>query len=361
MRFAVLLILSLSLLKAHPAKAAAPLPQDSTSAVILAYQNIGQDNAPENNLRIEQFNDHLDEIKRADYNVIALPDLITALKTQTPLPEKTIVITFEGALRSAYENGMKPLLENNIPFTVFFSSSQTEYESHLDWKELRALSKNKNVTLGILPANYNHITPLSEAEQKRQINKGRADFAQNVGMETAYFSYPFGEVSNALKEIVKAQSFEAAFGLQSGPAFAGSDIHDLPRFSMTESYGDLERFRMITKSLPLPVTGVEPQDSYLTTTTPAIGFTLPEALQSEIGNISCFISNQEKPQVETIGPRVEIRAQMPLDTERTRINCTLPAPKDADDTPRWRWFGMLLDQAENNEEKQTILRQDVLQ
>lgn len=360
MRFAVLLILSIACLKAHPANAAVTLPQDTTSAVILAYQNIGQDNAPENNLRIEQFNDHLEEIKRADYNVISMPELIAALKAQTPLPEKTIVITFEGALRSAYENGMKPLLANNIPFTVFFSGSQTAYENHLDWKELRALSKNKHVTLGILPANYNHITQLPPAEQKRQINKARADFAQNIGIETAYFSYPFGEVSNALKDIVKTQNFEAAFGLQSGPAFTGSDLRMLPRFSMTESYGDLERFRMITKALPLPVKGVKPSDPYLTTKPPAIGFTLPEALQPDIANISCFISNQEKPQIETIGPRVEIRALMPLDTERTRINCTLPAPKDADDNPRWRWFGMLLDQA-GSEEKQTILPQGGLQ
>ncbi len=339
----------------NAANAHSQILEDKTKAVILAYQRIGEDSVPESNLRTGQFEEHIEEILNAGYNVIALDDLLIALESKTPLPDKTIAITFEGGFRSAYDNAMPVLLDNDLPFAVFFSTGLTDRDTTIDWKELRTLSKNKNVTLGILPASYSHITALPLAEQKRAINKARAEFAEHIGEETQFFSYPFGEISNTLIDILKEQNIQAAFGLQSGPAHAGSNLLTLPRFTMTESYGDAERFRMITQALPMPVTDIEPQDMLLRSNTPALGFTLPETLIDQADKLSCFISGQEqKPTLEHIGSRIEIRPHEPLENDRTRINCTLPGPKDEDDTPRWRWFGMLLHQTnfvENNQAK----------
>lgn len=336
-----------------PVKAAHPqttLPEDNTSAVILAYHRIGEDSIPESNLRIEQFEQHINEIVEGHYNVISIPDLVQAIKSVTPLPPKTIAITFEGGFQSAYQHAFPLLLKQNIPFTVFFSSGLTERENYLSWKELKQLSKNKHVTLGILPSSYTHIIELPENEQSRLINKARADFKDKLSYETQYFSYPFGETSNQLKKITKDQEFAASFSLKSGPAYKTSDLQSLPRFTMTESYGDIDRFRMITQSLPLPITDIEPQNAFITTTTPSIGFTIPEALENEIKGISCFISEQsKKPEIEILGRRIELRPKEPLQSERTRINCTLPARHDVNDNPRWRWLGMLLTKKSSSE------------
>lgn len=347
MRNRILFYLVTCLLATHSALASttipASLPQDDTSASILAYYRIGEDAYPQSNLRTEQFNAHINEIITKDYNVIALPDLMTALKNKTPLPPKTIAITFEGAYQSTYSRAMRPLLEKNIPFTVFFAATMTDRTNHLNWKELRNLSKKKAVTLGIFPHTYTHIAHFPEAEQRRQINKARSDFRDKIGNEAQYFSYPFGEISTTLKTIIKEQSFTAAFGLQSGTAYNGHDIYALPRFTMTEQYGGLDRFRLVTNALPLPAHDIEPENPLITDINTAIGFTLPKALESQSGNLSCFISgHQEKPDLQKLGSRIELRPKEPLNAERTRINCTLPAPENTDETPRWRWFGMLL-------------------
>ncbi|MGH1398830.1 MAG: polysaccharide deacetylase family protein [Alphaproteobacteria bacterium] len=300
---------------------------DQSSAVILAYQRVSENTHHEGNLRLNQFIEHINEIRRGGYNVLPLPTIIAALKNQTPLPQKTLAITFDGAFPSALNTAAPILIKNDLPFTIF---TPTE---NADWKTLKKLNKSKLITLGIMSHQYTRITALPAAEQRRQINKARSAFKEKTGKESQYFAYPFGEISNTLKSILKEQNLTAAFGLHSGAAYEHTDTLQIPRFIMTENFGDITRFRNIINATALPATDTEPQNWKLErATAPAIGFTLPKPPQ----NLSCFISGQEKPTLEIIGNRVEIRPQEPITANRTRINCTQKEGKS------WRWLGMLL-------------------
>ena len=107
---------------------------------------------------------------------------------------------------------------------------------------------------------------------------------------------------------------------------------------MTERYGSPERLSLITKALPLPVTDITPDNTH-PESTETIGFTVKPSLTNELKNLSCFVSGQEKPTIETINNRVEIRPAHPI-TVRTRINCTLPVQYDHNTL--WRWQGFLI-------------------
>jgi hypothetical protein len=161
--------------------------------------------------------------------------------------------------------------------------------------------------------------------------------------EAQFFSYPFGEYTAAYKAIIESSGFTAAFGLQSGAAFHSSDFFALPRFTMTDKYGDLERFRTVAQTLPFPVIDVEPQGTELSADNPVIGFSVPAYLVSSLKSLSCFATGQPEPEMHILDERVELRLKETIDEDRIRINCTLPGPSNPDDdTPAWRWFGMLL-------------------
>jgi hypothetical protein len=118
----------------------------------------------------------------------------------------------------------------------------------------------------------------------------------------------------------------------------------LPRFTMTDSFADLDRFRLTANALPLPVSDISPQDPYLKEEPLATGFSVHESLTGDLGSLSCFSSVHGQPELEIIGNRIELRHEENFDQNRIRINCTLPGPtsSDLDAIPRWRWFGMLL-------------------
>jgi hypothetical protein len=118
----------------------------------------------------------------------------------------------------------------------------------------------------------------------------------------------------------------------------------LPRFSITAPFASMDRFTMTANALPLPVTDIAPNDFQATENPPLIGFTVDPALSPQLKDLSCFASGQTvTPEVKHPTPsRVELRYPATPDTDRLRINCTLPAPKSEDENPRWRWFGMMV-------------------
>lgn len=336
------------------ARASEPVPEDKSALVILAYSGIGEDSYPDTNLRREQFREHLSELINGEYNVIALPEAVTALRDKKNLPPKAVVITFEGAYQSAFENAMPLLQEHHLPFTVFYASGSADSQNtrYMSWESLKSLSKEENVSLGILPVAYSPLGEMSETEFLRQINNARVRHREKLGRAAQFFSYPFGLYHERHKKAIEQQGFTAAFGLHSGVAYAGSDLYALPRFSMTEKYGDLGRFRLITNALPLPVTDQEPESPQTDSASPSVGFTLAPSLAEYAKELSCFITGQGKAEIQTLGQsRIEIRPNAPFEDGRVRVNCTMPGPSDErNDTPAWRWLGMLFMAAETMEE-----------
>src|ERR1035437_8011758 len=75
----------------------ASIPADKSAAVIFVYQRIGEDAVPQSNISIDQFKEHLNELKKDGYSVLPLTKIIDAVKSGDPLPPKTVAITFEGA------------------------------------------------------------------------------------------------------------------------------------------------------------------------------------------------------------------------------------------------------------------------
>lgn len=330
---------------APSARAAEGTDFDNKYAVIFAYFNVGDDSNPNINIRREQFANQIQELMDGPYNILPLPRIIEAFKTGQTLPDRSVAITFDGADKSILDFAAPTLIENEIPFTVFIPAGRVTQGKapYMTWDDLRALKKSKLVSFGLHPSSYGHLIGAKPEEIRRQINNSLTLIRQELNRDVTMMAYPYGEFDTAFLEIARSMGFKAAFGQQSGVAHAGDNILTLPRFTLTERYGDMERFRMTANALPLPVTDVSPETPYLETTSPAIGFSLPPSLRKNIGTLSCFSSVEDKPKLQTINnSRVEIRLAEAFDNERPRLNCTMPVqPKSGAEETRWRWYGVL--------------------
>ncbi len=322
------------------------IPQDRTAAVIVAYQRIGEDEYPAASIEQDKFEAHIEELEKGGYKILPLPDIIAAFKNGTTLPARTVALTFDGAHRSVLDKAVPLLKKENIPFTIFVATDHMDRNApeYIGWPDLKKLAQQKLVTIGLHPANYELLDSANADEIKRQINNARTRLRDMTGVDTKFFAYPSGQYSTAYRDIVAASGFDAAFGQQSGVAYGGADIYGLPRFVMTESYGDIDRFRMTVNALPLPVSDVEPKDPHLSTMKPVIGFTVDGALASSLPQLACFVPGQGKPEIQRIGKnRIEMRLEKDFENDRVRINCTMPGPLTEDgDEQRWRWYGLLL-------------------
>ena len=65
------------------------------------------------------------------------------------------------------------------------------------------------------------------------------------------------------KKIIRELGFKFAFGQHSGVIDETKDLFELPRFPINEKYGDMKRFKTLTKTLPLKYKEITPAEKYL--------------------------------------------------------------------------------------------------
>ncbi len=307
-----------------------------SGAVVFSYSRFGDDRAPGASIRVDQFEDHLDELKDGDYTVLPLPKVVEALLTGGVLPDKTVAITIDEATDSVYQYAWPRLKAAGLPVTLFVATDAVDagLSGSMTWAEVRELS-NGGVTIGALSASALPMPGRTPQEIQGDLERMKARFKAELGFVPTLFAYPHGEYSLAVRRQVAQAGFRAAFGQQSGVAYAGADPFALPRFVMNDAYGTTDRFEMAADALPLPVFEITPADPVLSRNPPLLGFTVPDTI-GNLDQLACFASGQGRAALERLDSnRIEVRITDPFPPGRARVNCTLPAEDD-----RWRWFGV---------------------
>ena len=317
----------------------------SDSAVIFVYHRFGEDKYPSTSIKLEQFEEHLTELKSGGYTVMALPDIIKALRSGTELPDKTIALTIDDAYLSVYENAWPRLKELGLPFTLFIATDPVDQgiQGYMSWAQIRELSQN-GVTIGSQTASHLHMAAADYLTNQRELEKSNARFKKKLGTRPNLIAYPYGETSQSVKKLAQASGFVAGFGQHSGVAAKTPDMFFLPRFAMNENYGDIKRFKLAARALALNTGDISPADPLIDNgddNPPAFGFTIKgdAALTKSLNKLRCYASHEGNLGITSLGgengqTRIEIRMKKKLPKGRTRLNCTLPTSEG-----RWYWFG----------------------
>ena len=308
-------------------------------ASILMYHRFGEQDYPSTNIRMEQFREHLEELKKDKYTVLPLGEIVDKLKSGAVLPDRSVAITIDDAYLSVYENAWPLLKEAGFPFTIFVSTDNLDQKmpAFMNWAQLKEMA-DQGVYVGHHTASHAHLPRLSADKLKEEIERASESFKKNLGFVPGLFAYPYGEYGSDIKDYIERAGFKAAFGQQSGVAYAQHDLFALPRFALNENYGSIGRLRLAANAMPLRVRNIMPTDNILRQNPPAFGFSLAEDYPN-LKQLSCYSSNQSGGTVpnQRLGQdRIEIRLTKAYAPGRGRINCTLPGPEG-----RYRWFGTL--------------------
>ncbi len=334
-RLARLALIAAALAGAGVAFARPGPAQAGSNAVFIMYHRFGDERYPATNIAVEQFEAHIAELVSGGYKVLPVPEIVAALKAGRDLPDRTVGITIDDAYESVYRVAWPRFKAAGLPFTLFVSTDAVDggFKDMMTWDQIRELAA-AGVTIGNHGAAHAHMAYMKADEAAADIARAARRFTAELGRAPRLFAYPYGEYGRALRDLVAASGFDAAFGQQSGAAGAGGDAYAEPRFPLNEAYGDMKRFRLVVNTLPIPVTDITPSDPLLGPNPPPFGFTVAPGIDN-LGQLNCFASGRGRARVERLGERrIEVRVSEPFPPGRTRINCTMPAGNG-----RWRWFG----------------------
>jgi len=300
----------------------------------LMYHRFDESKYPSTNIQMDVFKQQIKIIRDSKYNFYDPKDL--EKNFHNAKLEKEILITIDDAFSSFYEVAWPYLKKEKIPFILFVSTEAIGKNGYMTWDQIKELEKENTSYIGNHSHTHSYLVDLKNDDFIKDINTASAMFIKNLGYNPIFFSYPFGEYSNLIKEQI-AKNFKFSFGQHSGVIDVNKDQYELPRFPINEKYGDLKRFQFLIDLQPLQYKILYPEEKYITKNNPPKFSVEFFDEQKNLNNINCFSNegNQwEKSNIDFNKNTLNINFREKFLFRRGRVNCSL------NDKGIWRWFGV---------------------
>ncbi len=178
---------------------------------------------------------HLRYLNEQGFSGVLLTDIRDALLLGKPLPEKPVAITFDDGRENQYTNAV-PLLEK-YGFVVTFSpfTNAIGRPGYMTWEQLAELC-DAGHDIGSHAVYHPFMTKLSEDEMRREAGGSRAVLQENLDIEVAVFSHPFGLYDERVNSVLSELGYSVARGLQHTAEHRTEDLMSLGAYIATENF-----------------------------------------------------------------------------------------------------------------------------
>ncbi|GAC17955.1 polysaccharide deacetylase family protein [Paraglaciecola arctica] len=311
------------------------------NAVILLYHHVSITTPEVTSVSPDTFRQHMQYLAD-NHKVLPLKQVINALQNRQPLPDKTVVITFDDGYDNIYDNAHPILKIFGFPYTIFINPPLIgEVNYQLDWQQVKLMS-NEGATFANHGSNHGHLLMKNTDETEenwlnrtlQQIESAEKTLKENLGYSLKYFAYPYGEFDPQLKNRLNSQGY-VGFAQHSGAIASYSDFSALPRYPAAGMYSNIETLKVKLNSLAMPVTDISPSDPKLELPykNQKLRFTI-KTKDLTPQQISCFQNGQLLNKV-IAGNTLAVEINPITQPGRHRINCTAPSVSEKD---RYYWF-----------------------
>ena len=311
---------------------------DDFGLISIMYHRFDENKYPSTNIRMNDFKKHLEIIEENKISFINPKDFEKEIRNNKL--KRKILLTIDDGFASFYRNAWPILKEKKIPFILFISTREVGAFNYMNWDQIREISKEGFVEIGNHSHTHEYLVDENSDLILKDIKKSISIFKSELGKNSYFFSYPFGEYSLEFKEIIKSLGFKYAFGQHSGVIDESKDFYELPRYPINEKYGELKRFNFLTKTLPFKYKKIFPEETYLlqSNNPPKVKIEFYDNIKN-LQALNCYSNEGNKWRQSDIKFEDNLTLLVNISEkfvgERGRINCSLQ-----DTSGFWRWLGI---------------------
>ena len=311
---------------------------DDFGVISLMYHRFEENKYPSTNIKINDFKEHLKILEENNIKFINPKNFENELKNNKL--QKKVLLTIDDGFLSFYENAWPILKNKKIPFILFISTREVGNFNYMTWEQIKEISEENFVEIGNHSHTHEYLADENNEVIKEDIEKSISILKTNLGKNSNFFSYPFGEYSNNFKKIIKQFGFKFAFGQHSGVIDETKDFYELPRYPINEKYGEIKRFKSLTKTLPFKYKKIFPEEKYLllSENPPNVKIEFYDNIKN-LKSVGCYSNEGNKWRQSDINfensNTLVVNLAEKFIGERGRINCSLRDPSGL-----WRWLGI---------------------
>jgi len=182
----------------------------------------------------EQFESHLRTLRDLGAKSVNLEQVTQWVRNGTPIPERSVVITFDDGFEGNYTTAL-PLLEKyGFTATFFVATNRIGDEVMMSWEQLREMGA-RGMSIESHTASHPLLSTLTRDETRSELAVSRQVLEQQLGKQVRFISLPNGDSNGWYHDLARETGYAGGCGSQFGCNDRGADPYCLRRIAMKRS------------------------------------------------------------------------------------------------------------------------------
>jgi peptidoglycan/xylan/chitin deacetylase (PgdA/CDA1 family) len=196
---------------------------DNRGIPVLYYHSVKESADNEVTIKPEKLREELKYIKDEGYSTLTISQLKDYILSNSPIPQKSILITFDDGYMDNYNSAFPIMKEFNMTATIFCIASELDGSYYLSKEAIKEMS-DYGIDIESHTVTHPHLNKLEYSKQLEELSESKKILENITGKEICSVAYPFGDFND---NSVKA-SREAGYVLGFTTKLGLSDRNDNP-------------------------------------------------------------------------------------------------------------------------------------
>ena len=199
------------------------------SVPVLEYHSITYQKGNPICIPLKKFNEQMKYLKDNGYYTISLTNLYGYLMNNTPIPKKSVVLTFDDGYENNYTDMFPVLKKYNFRATIFVITGNVDkYRKFLKSKQLLEMDKN-GVDIESHTLNHDNLALIFKDKQLKTVIQSKKYLEKLLNKQITFFAYPYGGYNKSAIASLKQTGYKMAFTTKDGWSSRQNGILSLHR------------------------------------------------------------------------------------------------------------------------------------
>ena len=220
--------------------------------LVLEYHQIAPVAHNDMDVSLENFKWELDWLQAHNYKTLTLRKFIRCIDKHLPLPEKSVLITFDDGYQGVYQYALPELRKRYMHATLFLVTSSIGKKDknypRITTDQIHKMSRDYLVDLGSHTVNHDELSKLSPAQYTYELQHSKAVLEELTGKQCLAISYPYGDFNQQVLAATKAAGYQVAFAGYSDAIASHLKRYTIPRIYVGE-YVQKNNFKVFKQTL----------------------------------------------------------------------------------------------------------------
>jgi len=178
---------------------------------VIMYHSIAYEEGNPARLPVENFKAQMQYLKDNNYTTLTLDELYKYYTEDYPIPEKSVVLTFDDGYDDNYTSAYPILKQFGFKATIFLISDFIDkMPGYLNSTQVKELNAN-GMSIECHTVDHPHLDQLTVDQQKLELENSKQAIEKLLNKQVKYIAYPYGGYNQDTLSLVSQLGYSLAF------------------------------------------------------------------------------------------------------------------------------------------------------